>query len=1106
MTLRHKILLIFGATLVSLNLVLYAASSTILLNRFSKLEKQRVRQNVERVMEALANEQNQLNSTAQDWAPWDETYSFIEDNNKRYIKANLDDQTFGNLRLNIMLFLNANGQVVFSKGFDLQNYKAEPVPQNILNYIRAYPALLDHQNFKSCYTGIVMLSEGSAEYSQTSEKNTKELPILIASCPILTNKYEGPIRGTLIIGRYLDRVQIQRLAQQTEFSISSYQPEKEIPKDEESGYILNVNDLKLPLINSLKTQGECHELNASCLITVQSLNADAIAGYAKIKDLYGKESLLLRVELPRDIYKQGQASLRYFIWSLLIGGAIFGLVGLIVLEKLILCRLAALSAGVKLIGSSGNLSQHLRIPGSDELSSLAKTINGMLTQLDLSHTALRESEAKFRVVSEATPIPVVITRASDGVPLYLNEYTAITFGLDREELLHHKTSEFYYDLAEREALLEAFICQGYLRNYEVRAKKADGSPFWVSASLEALMFNGEAAILSAFFDISDRKQIEQALFQEKELAQVTLQSIGDGAIATNAQGEVQSLNPVAEILTGWQTEEAKGQPLSEVFQLVNETTREVVENPVTAVFRENRIISTATNMVLIAKDGREFAIDHSAAPIYASSGQIMGAILVFRNVTQARNLSHQLTWQATHDRLTRLINRHEFERLLEEAVASSKILNKQHVLCYLDLDKFKIINDTCGHAAGDELLRQVTALLKSKVQGTDILARLGGDEFGLLLYKSSINRAVEVADSLRNQIQNFRFAWEGKTFTISVSIGLVAIGSNDVDMACHVGSANVLSAADAACYAAKSKGCNRLHIYKADDSDMARQFGETQWVGRINQALEENRFCLYSQTIAPLAEDCIGEIHCEILLRMLDETGEIVSPASFMPAAERYNLMPAIDRWVIRKLFSSLANSSLKIGDRKSNGKGKIANPKSIYAVNLSGASINDDTFIKFLQEQFTLYRVPPQIICFEITETVAIANLSKAVQFIQELKKLGCSFALDDFGSGMCSFAYLKNLPVDYLKIDGYFVKDIANDPIADAMVEAINRIGHIMGIKTIAEFVSSEAILERIKEIGVDYAQGYIITKPQPLTEIISNFVNKESKQINKAIHQYG
>jgi len=504
------------------------------------------------------------------------------------------------------------------------------------------------------------------------------------------------------------------------------------------------------------------------------------------------------------------------------------------------------------------------------------------------------------------------------------------------------------------------------------------------------------------------------------------------------------------------TEEAKGRSLSEVFQLLDETSRDAVENPVTEVFRENRIVSTVTNVILIARDGREFAIDHSAAPIYASSGQIVGAILVFRNVTQARNLARQLTWQATHDRLTRVINRHEFERLLEAAVDTSKILNQQHVLCYLDLDRFKIINDTSGHAAGDELLRQVTALLKSKVQETDILARLGGDEFGLLLYECSIDRAVQIADALREQIQNFRFAWEEKTFTISVSIGIVAIGSTDTELACHFGSANVLSAADAACYAAKSKGCNRLHIYKADDSDMTRQFGETQWVGRINQALEENRFHLYCQTIVPLASDRVGDVHGEILLRMLDETGEIVSPASFMPAAERYNLMPAIDRWVIRTLFSTLANSGLKIGNAKSNGKAQISKPESLYAINLSGASINDDEFIKFLQTQFAFYRVPPQSICFEITETVAIANLSKAVLFIQELKKLGCYFSLDDFGSGMCSFAYLKNLPVDYLKIDGYFVKDIANDPIAEAMVEAINRIGHIMGIETIAEFVS--------------------------------------------------
>ena len=562
---------------------------------------------------------------------------------------------------------------------------------------------------------------------------------------------------------------------------------------------------------------------------------------------------------------------------------------------------------------------------------------------------------------------------------------------------------------------------------------------------------------------------QQALFYEKEKAQVTLESIGDAVITTDAFGRIEFLNPVAEKLTGWQLKEARGKPLTEVFQIINERNRKQIVNPVEKVLKYDRVVDVSKETILIARNGTEIAIDNSAAPIRSPDGQTIGAVLVFRDVTPERNLTRELSWQASHDSLTGLVNRREFERQVEQALLNAKTSDREHTLCYLDLDQFKIVNDTCGHIAGDQLLREITTLLKSRMRPSDTIARLGGDEFGLLLYNCSLNEGIKIAEKLHQSMQKFRFGWQDKTFTVGVSIGLAAINTESQSLT------SVLSAADAACYAAKNKGRDRIQVYQADDIELAQQQGEMQWVARINKAFEENRFRLYYQKIVPIDSGSENSNHYEVLLRMIDESGNLVSPMAFIPAAERYNLMPTIDRWVISTLFAAQAEHL--------RATSHLYNPNQyMYAINLSGASINDEHFIDFLHQQFLLHQIPPEIICFEITETVAIVNLNKATKFIHSLKKIGCRFALDDFGSGMSSFAYLKTLPVDYLKIDGGFVKDIVGDRIAGAMVEAINRIGQVMGIKTIAEFVENDDILEKVKILGVNYAQGYGIAKPQP------------------------
>jgi two-component system CheB/CheR fusion protein len=572
-------------------------------------------------------------------------------------------------------------------------------------------------------------------------------------------------------------------------------------------------------------------------------------------------------------------------------------------------------------------------------------------------------------------------------------------------------------------------------------------------------------ILLAIEDVTQRRTAEAALFNEKERAQVTLESIGDAVISADRKSVVEYMNPVAEALTGWAAHEARGQPLAAVFHVIDETTRERLPDPLAPVLEEGRATRLTDYTVLLGRDGREYAIRYSAAPIRDRKGELLGVVMAFSDITEARRMAREMTHQASHDALTGLVNRPEFEHRLQRVLTTAAAKKAEHALCYLDLDQFKIINDTCGHVAGDELLRQLGELLQEHVRKRDTLARLGGDEFGVLMEGCSVEQAQRVANTLRRAVEGFRFVWEDKSFTIGVSIGLVPITEASGSVSA------MLSAADAACYAAKDRGRNRIHVYREDDAELAQRHGEMRWVSRIQQALEEDRFHLSLQPIIPIrTRDGAGE-HCELLLWMEDEEGRRVPPGAFLPAAERYNLSIKLDRWVIGTALEWLTHHPKRL------------KRLHLCCINLSGHSLGDEDLLAFVFDKMKERRVSPEKICFEITETAAISNLSAVTRFIKALKELGCRFALDDFGSGLSSFAYLKNLPVDFLKIDGLFVKDIINDPIDLAMVKSINEIGHVMEKETIAEWVESDSILEKLREIEVDYAQGYSIGRPQPI-----------------------
>ncbi|CAN1599879.1 EAL domain-containing protein [Pseudomonas sp. B21-028] len=575
------------------------------------------------------------------------------------------------------------------------------------------------------------------------------------------------------------------------------------------------------------------------------------------------------------------------------------------------------------------------------------------------------------------------------------------------------------------------------------------------------------ALLRTHKLLAQRQVFANALQLEKERAQITLQSIGDGVITTDVEGAIAYMNPAAEAMTHWKAEHATGLPLAALFNLLDDNAQTEGLTLIEHIL-SGRLGGGSEHSKLIQRlDGSTVSVTLVGAPI-RHAGKVSGAVLVLHDMTQERQYIANLSWQATHDALTGLANRREFEYRLEQALHNLARQAGRHALMFLDLDQFKLVNDTCGHAAGDELLRHICALLQSGLRENDTLARLGGDEFGILLENCSPEAAEKIAEGLRQTVQNLHFVWKGRPFVTTVSIGLVHIAQNPTTLEAS------LRAADMACYMAKEKGRNRVQVYHADDSELSLRFGEMAWVQRLHMALEENRFCLYAQEIAALGPGDHGGGHIEILLRLHDEAGRMILPDSFIPAAERYGLMTSLDRWVVENVFKIIRQC---LNDSRQG-------PMAMCAINLSGTTIGDQAFLDFLRKQFAAYSIPPEMICFEITETSAISNLGSAIRFINELKSLGCYFSLDDFCAGMSSFAYLKHLPVDFLKIDGSFVKDMLDDPINRAMVEVINHIGHVMGKRTIAEFVETAQIEQALLEIGVDYAQGYVIERPQLFT----------------------
>jgi diguanylate cyclase (GGDEF)-like protein/PAS domain S-box-containing protein len=730
------------------------------------------------------------------------------------------------------------------------------------------------------------------------------------------------------------------------------------------------------------------------------------------------------------------------------------------------------AASGKVLGALGVFRADAGLPTASESDTMAHAaqLAGIAIERRLAEEALRSSEGKFRGLFESIA-EGVYQSARDGRLLSVNPAFVSMFGFaSAEEVYALKgTESLYWNPADRIPFVRRVDLEGQIRNFEFLARRRDGQQLVLLENSKAIRdVSGRlVGYEGTLNDITERKRAEQAVFEEKERAEVTLQSIGDAVISTDAQGRIDYMNPVAESLTGWSADEAHGREIGNVLNLVTELKHEPLENPLLRALGrgENRGDGNAADhSVLVTRSGQEIAIQESAAPICDRQGRMIGAVIVFHDVTKERRLKRALAYQASHDALTGLINRREFDNRLQAAVLSAQRGEGSYALLYIDLDQFKIVNDTCGHQAGDRLLRDVTGLLQTRVRASDTIARLGGDEFGVLLENCALDQATRIAESARQSIRDYRFVWGATALSVGASVGVVEIKRDTENVA------SIMSAADIACYAAKDGGRNRIHVYDADG--VSGRHREMHWVARVTRAAEENRLELFFQPIAAIGSQSPPRFH-ELTVKLRGDDGELVQPSEFIPAAERYNAMSIIDRWVVRQAVSLLR-------DRQKRGV-----PLPTLAVNVSGTSLNEQSFVD-LALQSLADPVIAGAICFEITETAAVTNLADAIHFMRELKTRGCKFALDDFGTGLSSFMYLKTLPVDYLKIDGQFIAQIAADPVDRSMVEAISKVGRALGIATIAECVETAVVLEELKRIGVDFAQGYFIARPLPITQL--------------------
>jgi diguanylate cyclase (GGDEF)-like protein/PAS domain S-box-containing protein len=703
-------------------------------------------------------------------------------------------------------------------------------------------------------------------------------------------------------------------------------------------------------------------------------------------------------------------------------------------------------------------------PGA--LTQLGSTVNTLLEDLEQRGARLHDREHLFQQLVETVHDAVLVHRERI---LFANARFLSLLGSSASEVVGKSLSEFvgadYVDLVENN-LRRRLAGEPAAERYEVDLTGSKGQVTRVELSSTVIDSGGQqpALLLTALEMMPGAIPLAPSP-QPRGMA--TLDAMGESVLTVDADGRIDYINHAAELLLGQQFDQVLGKSFSEVASLVDETDRRSLGDPVRKALATGGRVTMGRRAVLVPSDGgAERSVEISVTPLRYEGKENSGLVLVLHDTSELRGLTRQMTYQASHDALTGLVNRREFERRLQEAMDSAQTGDIAHALCYLDLDRFKVVNDTCGHTAGDNMLREIASLVRDAVRDSDTVGRIGGDEFALLLAGCPLDKARQIADDVVRSVHDYRFVWKDKIFNVGVSIGLVEIGRDGGAIE------DIMNSADSACYVAKKQGGLHVHVYSAREEATARHSGEIHWLQKLQAALRDNKFELYYQPIVHARAGGVSGPALEVFVRLAGENGQPAAPSTeFIRAAERYRLMPHVDRWVVQAVFAALGRGGLKLPPGRS------------VAINIAGQTLGDAEFLEFVVDCFDHTGASPSDICFEVTESSVVSNLDHAQRFIAVLHGMGCEFALDDFGSGLSSFSTLKTLPMDYLKIDGSFIKNLAGDEVNRAMVAAMIELSRTLNFRVVAEQVEDQLSLDTVTGMGIDFVQGFLVGRPQPL-----------------------
>ena len=735
-------------------------------------------------------------------------------------------------------------------------------------------------------------------------------------------------------------------------------------------------------------------------------------------------------------------------------------------RRRLLKRLDDLGHELISVSADASVGRRLETSDKDDIGDLADTINRLFDAIGERDEEIQDRDKLFAEFARTLPEVVLV---HDDRILLANDSAANLVGLRPDQLEGREVADLVkpaYRALFRKTMADHLAGEAAPRRLEIQLIDGAERGLWVEAQSSPIEYRGNKAILTIARDVSYRKSLEVSLSRSKRQAQYTLESISEGVITTDNQGRVDYMNRAAESMTGANRDNASGHKLGELFSLIDEADRRPLGDPVERCLSMRRRVNMGRRALLVSGDGEhEHSVEITASPVRGPGNSISGTVVVFHDVSEIRGLTRQMSYQATHDALTGLINRREFERRLQEAIDSAHAEEGVHIIFYMDLDRFKAVNDSCGHIAGDNMLREVATLIKDQVRDSDFVGRLGGDEFGTLLMGCPLDKARQIATDICNAVADYRFVWQDKIFNIGISIGLVEIT--------HASAAlqDIMSAADSACYVAKQRGRGQVHVYSARDEAIARERGDIQWLRQLQEALHESKFELAVQPIiATGAGETTGPA-VEVLIRMPDERGRFTNSADFLRSAERYQLMPQIDRWVVNATLAAISSGEIKLPSQRN------------CAINISGQTLGDEGFLSFVVDALDHSGVSPSSICFEVTESAIASNVQHAQRFIEVLHGIGCEFALDDFGSGLGSFSNLKNLPVDYLKIDGTYTRNLSSDQVNQEMVAAMIKLARTMEFRVVAEQVEEQADFDWLRDVGIDFVQGNFVDPPTTL-----------------------